>query len=245
MISKTSSSSKRLLTSHRGVPSKAPENTLTGLRLAGELGAQWVEIDTQLTKDLVPVVMHDNSVDRTTNGKGLVRELTAAEIAELDAGSWYGEAFAGESVPTLTAALEECKRMGGTLNLELKVYPQDSADALVKQVLKALDETQYPQDKLLFSSFSAEALGVLRQALPNVRRGLCTEEADLDIKPLMKQASLYSVHINFRNATKQFVHKLRNAGAAVAVWTLNDSTQADYFFGLGVENIITDTINNF
>ena len=245
MNSKADTSSKQLLTSHRGIPTRAPENTLAGLRLAGELGAQWVEIDTQLTKDLVPVVMHDSSMNRTTDGEGLIRELTAAEIARLDAGSWYGEAFTGEPVPTLKAALEECKRMGVTLNLELKVYPGDSEEALVKQVLKVLDETQYPLDKLLFSSFSVTALGLLRQVLPSVRRGLCTEDADLDIEAVMDIATLYSVHINYRDATEALVNKLRNAGAAVAIWTLNDATQAEHFFAMGIENIITDAIDTF
>src|SRR4051794_34519268 len=90
---------------HRGAKAYAPENTLAGIRTAAQQGARWVEVDVKLTRDGVPILMHDDTVDRTTNGKGAAATLDFAELRRLDAGAWFGPAFAGERIPTLEEAL--------------------------------------------------------------------------------------------------------------------------------------------
>ena len=101
---------------HRGASAAAPENTLAAMRRAAEMGARWAECDVRLSADGVPVVIHDGTLDRTTDGRGALAAHTAAELARLDAGSWRDAAFAGEPVPTLAALLEEARRLGLGLN---------------------------------------------------------------------------------------------------------------------------------
>jgi glycerophosphoryl diester phosphodiesterase len=97
---------------HRGGSSAAPENTAASDEVARRAGVEWIETDVQPTKDGVPVVLHDATVDRTTNGTGAIRSLTAAEVAELDAGSWFSPAYAGQRVPTLASQLDGLRAQG-------------------------------------------------------------------------------------------------------------------------------------
>jgi len=116
---------------HRGASAYAPENTLAAFRLAVEMGAPWVEIDCSLTKDGHVVVMHDLTVDRTTNGKGLIRDHTLAQLRELDAGSWKDAKFAGERVPTLAEALSFLKGKARVL-IEIKSMGGDQSDLMAR-----------------------------------------------------------------------------------------------------------------
>ena len=113
---------------HRGAAAAAPENTLASLRKAKELGASWVEFDVKLTRDGVPILMHDERLERTTNGRGEVAQATLAELQELDAGGWFGPAFRGERVPTFEAALGLCAELGLGINVEIKPCPGREAE---------------------------------------------------------------------------------------------------------------------
>lgn len=245
MMNTQKTSSQRLLSGHRGIPSKAPENTLAGFRLAHELGANWIETDVQLTADLVPVIIHDRKVDRTTNGKGVVSEMTAEHISRLDAGNWFGEKYTDEPVPTLLETLELCKKLDLSLNLELKLHPGNSVEELVREVVEVIKPADFPLEKLVFSSFSREALEFCRQYYPKARRGFITENRDLDFPSLMDTCELYSVHLNHKIASAELVSQLKNAGVSVAIWTLNDASKADYFYKNGVDNIMSDYVDKF
>src|SRR5690606_12298150 len=107
---------------HRGCAAHAPENTLAGLREAAKRGVTWVEIDVCLLRDGTPIIIHDNKVDRTTDGTGLLADLDWGQVAGLDAGSWFDAKFAGERVPRLDDGLTEVQGLGLGLNLELKVH---------------------------------------------------------------------------------------------------------------------------
>ncbi|CAG22877.1 putative glycerophosphoryl diester phosphodiesterase [Photobacterium profundum SS9] len=100
-----------MITGHRGAAALAPENTLSAIQKAVESGIEWVEIDTQLSADNIPVIVHDKTVKRCSNGKGCVGELTLAELKALDVGSWFSNEFAGETIPTLEETLLACKKM--------------------------------------------------------------------------------------------------------------------------------------
>jgi glycerophosphoryl diester phosphodiesterase len=108
---------------HRGACGYAPENTLESIRTAADLGIKWVELDVKLTKDGVPVIFHDETLDRTTNGHGNVAETFYADLQNLEAGSWYSDGFAGIKIPTLEEAAELLIDLGLGLNLELKPCP--------------------------------------------------------------------------------------------------------------------------
>ena len=238
-------SSHRQLSGHRGIPSKAPENTLASFRLARELGATWIETDVQLTIDQVPIIIHDRKVNRTTDGKGIVSEMTAEHISRLDAGSWFSEKYKGEKIPTLQDALALCLEQDLSLNLELKRHPDDCAETLVRSVVDVVKSIYFPLEKLVFSSFSREALELCRKHYPEARRGFITEKYNLDFSSLIANCELYSVHLNHKIATPELIKELRSAGVSVAIWTMNDASKADYYYDSGVDNIMSDCVDTF
>jgi len=125
---------------HRGTANLAPENTLAGIRRAQEEGAGWVEFDVKLTSDGIPILMHDDRLGRTTNGKGKVALASLKDIQALDAGSWFAPEFAGERVPTLRATLELCIELGLGINVELKPCPgreQETAEIALQTLVDA------------------------------------------------------------------------------------------------------------
>ena len=242
---KVNPTSQRLLTGHRGIPSKAPENTLAGFQLASQNGASWIETDVQLTVDRVPVIFHDREVSRTTDGKGIVSEMTAEHISRLDAGSWFDKAYTEERVPTLQETLGLCLELDLSLHLELKIHPGNSVEELVREVVNVIKSGNFPLEKLVLSSFSREALEYCLQYYPEARRGFITKDRKLDLSVLMSTCELYSVHLNHKIATPKLVSKLKNAGISVAIWTMNDPSRADYFYDNGVDNIMSDCVGAF
>lgn len=244
-IKEVNLSSHKLLTGHRGIPSKAPENTLAGFRMAAQNGASWIETDVQLTADLVPIIIHDRKVNRTTNGKGAISEMTAEHISRLDAGSWFSEEYTGEKVPTLQETLELCVELGLSLNLELKLHHGNNIEELVEQVVHIIKSANFPLDRLVLSCFSSEALELCRLYYPEVRLGFITEDRNLDIETLIKSCDLYSMHLNHRIATPERVSTLKEKGLMVAIWTMNDASRAEHFFSIGVDNIMSDIVDLF
>ena len=156
-----------LVIAHRGASGTAPENTMAAFRQAVEMGADMIELDVQRTKDGQVVVIHDATLERTTNGSGAVRELTYAEIEQLDAGSWFGEGqeFAGERVPLLKEVLEFTKGKCA-LNIEIKNIPY--ADPGIEQaVVDLLHETGF-LEQVIISSFDHSCLHRIARLEPNV-----------------------------------------------------------------------------
>jgi hypothetical protein len=131
---------------HRGDNAQAPENTLAAFRLARDQGARWIELDVQQTRDNEIVVMHDPTVDRTTDGNGPVASLTLAEIRQLDAGSWFSAAFAGEPVPTLAETAALVAGSGSRLNVEVKAsgLAPAEADRVIGATPASLSSASYP-----------------------------------------------------------------------------------------------------
>ena len=108
---------------HRGAAGYAPENTLDSIKTAAEMGFDWVEFDVKLTKDSVPILFHDETLDRTTNGHGKVADTTFEEIRELEAGSWFSDGFAGVQVPSLEETIEVLIDLNMAVNMEIKPCP--------------------------------------------------------------------------------------------------------------------------
>lgn len=234
-----------MITGHRGAASLAPENTLVSIEHAAKSGALWVEIDTQLSADNVPVIIHDKTVDRCTNGKGKVSDLDTKALKALDAGSWFGASFEGISIPTLEEALDKCVELGLTLNLELKAYDDKTIDTLVEQVVKVVKQKNYPLDKLLLSSFSKEALAICQAQIPEVRRGfICEVWNDFSLESL-QDLDLFSIHIDHKILDAKIAKSIKNAGLVLKIWTLNAPDKAQAFYDLGVDHIITDKPDEF
>ena len=228
------------ITGHRGAARFAPENTLAGIRRAAHAGVPWVEIDTQLTADDIPVVIHDATVDRCSNGHGAVRSLSLAAIRSLDAGSWFDPAFTGEPIPTLDEALALIDVLGLNLNLEIKVHHPEEVALQVSQVRACVERSGFPIERLFFSSFLPEAVRLCQQQMPAVRRGQLINEWVPRVLDAIGPMDLYSININHRHLTEAIAREIKAAGVKLMIYTLNDPEQVARFTDWGVDNIITD-----
>src|SRR5205085_4482311 len=157
-----------LVIAHRGASGHAPENTMAAFRKAVALGATFIEAELQLSRDAQFVAIHDEKVNRTTNGRGSVHELALAELRELDAGSWFGSEFAGERIPTLEEILEFSKKNDVVFYLELKPTGAWGGEHALIGALRESGEIA----RTIVISFGAEIIGALRKIEPTLMTGL-------------------------------------------------------------------------
>lgn len=225
---------------HRGASAYAPENTLAAFDLAFEMGADGVELDVTLSSDRVPVIIHDDKVDRTTNGHGLIQQMTLAQIKQLDAGRWFGDKFAGERIPTLDQVLERIGKRG-LVNIELKgmAVRDDGLEAAVASVV----EQVHANDHVIFSSFNPFSLYRMSKILPAVPRGLLYAD-DLPVflrrawlRPLARPTAMHPKHTMI---TPAFVSWARGKGYAINTWTVNEPDEMQRLIALGINAIITN-----
>lgn len=223
---------------HRGYAAAAPENTLPALAAAALSGATWVEFDVRTTADGVPVVLHDRSVDRTTDGSGPVAELCIDEVERLDAGSWFSPAYAGARVPRLSQVLDLLAPLGAALLLEIK--PPATAEQ-VKAVVAQLDERGLP-DRTVLQSFDPGILHLADEAAPGVRRGLLRKGLDADPVATAQQvgAVFYNPTVTDVLGDPAVVTRLRAVGVEVMPWIANDPAAWPALQALGVAGLITD-----
>ena len=224
---------------HRGNSSVAPQNTLAALEAAWRAGADSIEIDIQPSADGVAVVIHDDTVDATTDGSGAVSDLDLAELRRLDAGSWFSPAYTGQRVPTfaeVTAFLTA--RSGIDLLLELKGdWPDDAARGVVEAIRAASLE-----DRVVVQSFSQATVAVLAALAPELRRGLLIGEVG---ESLLEQCAHLGVmacnpHGELLRTHPELLPALHGAGLQVMVWTANEPEQWAALTAAGVDAIITD-----
>ena len=225
---------------HRGDSACAPENTLAAFRMAAEKGADAIEFDAKLSADGRVIVIHDQTVSRTTNGQGEVRKLKYAEMRSLDAGVWFGERFIGERIPTLDEIFET---VGKSLhiNVELTNYAAPTDDLVVKVVETIRRHGN--QEQILFSSFLPRNLRKAAGLLPRVPRALLAWSNWLGwpARELVWQTNTYwALNPHFVNADLRLVNRVHARGKRVNVWTVNDVTEMKRLIGLGVDGIFTD-----
>ncbi len=223
---------------HRGYSSVAPENTLTAIEQGIRAGAEYVEIDAHTTTDGVPVVMHDQRVDRTTDGTGDVAVLATEYLAGLDAGSWFAPAFAGEPVPTLAQVLDAVRGRGTTLLLEVK-GPETAAQV---EAMLALVRERDMVDQVLLQSFDTNVLTYARAADEDIALGLLRGSLDADPVAAARQYDVvaYNPSAGTLAARPEVVGALNEAGVAVMPYTVNAPAQWAALVDLGVDGIITD-----
>lgn len=199
---------------HRGHSAGAPENTLSAFGMAYELGGKGVtcETDLALTKDGEFVLIHDETVDRTTNGRGLVREMTYSEIAKLDAGAWFSDAFAGERIPLLREALQLGRELGIIYQVELKIYNRNN-DIFPK--LRALIDELKCADLLQFSSFDFVQLRAIKDIIPEVPTVAISHSRLIDPAAVARQANVDAVNLEIQHFPSGEAHQLHEGGFAV------------------------------
>lgn len=222
---------------HRGASAECPENTLASFRRAMELGASMIECDLQLTADGHVVVFHDWSLERTTSGRGVVRDAALEAIRGLDAGSWKDPRFAGEPVPTLEEVLDlTAGRVG--LNLELK--SERSEGLLALSVLRTVAQ-RAALDRVLFSSFEMGVLERLREASPEARIGVLWGHPPFDDAfRHADELAAEAIHPPNRAVDEALVRTARVRGLATNVWTVNSVDRMLQLVGFGVAGVISD-----
>lgn len=228
------------LIAHRGGGDGAPENTLAALRLAAASGFRAVEFDVQLSADGVPVLIHDDTVDRTTDGRGAVAALSAAQLATLDAGCRHGPRFAGEHIPTLAHAARVCRELGLVANVEIKAPPGSGArvGAVVAQAVAQLWRVgPLP----LLSSFDEEALRAAALAAPHLPRGLLVEAIPADWRARLAALDCLSLHCDAGVNTAAAIAEVLDAGVPVVCYTVNDREAVLRLLRAGAR-VITDRL---
>ena len=234
---------KMVNVAHRGASGHAPENTMEAFQKGFEMKADYIEIDVQMTKDGELVVIHDTTVDRTTNGTGKVGDLTLEEIRQLDAGSWFSEAYAGEIVPTFEEVLDAFRGKVGIL-IELKspeLYPgmEDKiADALIERNMSLPNNR-----KIIIQSFNHESMKKSKELLPNIPHGVLAGASWANVTK--EQLSQFATYADFFNpnmsiVTDELVSDVHETGMEIYPYTSRSQEQALHLFDLNVDGIITD-----
>ncbi|RLE93890.1 MAG: hypothetical protein DRN04_05350 [Thermoprotei archaeon] len=208
---------------HRGAAGYEPENTLKAIRKGIECRVDWIEIDVRATKDGVLVLMHDDTVDRTTNGKGLLREMLFSEVRKLDAGK-------GEKVPTLKEALELCENKVGVL---VEVKEPDITEKVIGEV------ESFKGPKIMIISFYPEVVKKVKE-LSSIKAGLIY--AKNPIENLNRAVSLRAdaVHVHYSLVDRDYVKLVREKKLTLCAWTVNTEREAIRLINLDVDMITTD-----
>jgi len=233
-------SSRPIIFGHRGASAHAPENSIASFKMAVEHGADFIELDVKLSLDGVVMVIHDQTVDRTTNGTGMVNQLTYDMLKELDAGGKFDVKFAGEKLPTLD---EVFKAVGKDIfvNVELTNYSSQTDDLIPKvaEVVKANEM----QDRVLFSSFLPGNLKRIRALLPTTPVAiLCLPgfAGSFSRSFFCMGVSPEIVHPYLTDVTAASVKREHKRGRRVHVWTVNEEADLRRLIAIGVDGIFTD-----
>jgi glycerophosphoryl diester phosphodiesterase len=230
------SSAPPVLIAHRGASADAPENTIAAFELALEQGADGLELDVHLSADEHPVVIHDFTLERTTDGAGPVSGLRVRELKRLDAGGWRDRRFEGQRVQTLSEVLERF-RDRTRFWLELKggsaIYP-----GLEERVVSTI-EIYDVIDRVLVQSFDPAVIAQVRSLNPEIRVGALVEKAPLD-RALLRPGGPQAICAAMALCSERLVGDIRAAGLDCYVWTVNEPALVDRLAGWGVSGIITD-----
>ena len=231
------------LIGHRGVKNLKPENTLESILKAFELGLECVEIDVKVSKDNIPLLLHDDTLDRTTNGSGLVCDFTFDQINQLDAGYFFYNSKTDIKVPSLSSVLDLIKRKQKYLNIELK--PNKNYEELnVKNILKEINRISH--DKIYFSSFDLESCIILKEAAPTLKCGFLNDDFTKfnidETIDICKKYNFFSCGINLNLFSNAVVNKFVENEIQVTVYADNNisKVQAQNLWSHKVTSIFID-----
>jgi glycerophosphoryl diester phosphodiesterase len=229
-----------IVTAHRGFSGEYPENTLAAFRAAIAAGADMVELDVHLTSDNELVVIHDDTLERTTDGKGNVAEKTLAELKRLDAGFKFNPRFAGERIPTLTEVLDTA-RGRIRVNIELKKgknFPY-TMEELADRTLAVVEKAGMT-DQVLFSSFDPAAVDRIREKAPRLPIAVITQKPWATPEEAGGGKLYPAINSAFKNLSEKNIRLAHAAGLQVHAWTVNTPGDMEKVISLGVDGIITN-----
>lgn len=228
---------------HRGAGRAAPENTLAAFRLGASRGFRMMEYDVKLSADDVPILLHDDTLDRTSDGNGRAADYRFSELARHDFGGWHSPAYAGEPVATLYGIAAYTRANGIHSNIEIK--PTTGMETHTGERIALLARQLWAGASLppLLSSFSETALAAARDAVPELPRALLIEkELPPDWRERVSWLGCCGLNLNHRYTTQDIVRQVRDAGLSLAIWTVNDPARAQELLSWGCNAIITDEI---
>lgn len=209
-----------LCVAHRGFSYKAPENTIAAIRMAmAESFVQWIEIDTQLSMDGIPVVIHDFKLNRTTNGKGKVKDYTWEQLQQFDAGSWKGSTFKGEGIPSLDDVLKLCC---GRLRLNIELKTQGDMYPGLEQAVMDRVRYYHMEHDVVLTSFDSNALKRVKEINPDFKTGLIIDARPLDLLDRLKTLQCTFLSIGASHLDNTLVTMLVSQGITVMAWTVDD-----------------------
>ena len=225
---------------HRGAADRAPENTLAGFRRAAELGCRWVEFDVRLSRDGRPILLHDATLGRTTDGRGAAARKPLDELRRRDAGAWFGTEFRGEPIPTLDGTLALLHQLGLGGNIELKASRGREAvlAVAVNGVVRRFGAASLPP--LLVTSFSVPALAAMAREAPLIPRGLLVGRLPSNWHAVATRLGAVAIAIDHARLRPDAARAVRAMGLALLIYTVNDPIRARELFAWGVDAVISD-----
>jgi glycerophosphoryl diester phosphodiesterase len=231
---------RMLVLGHRGASAYTPMNTLPAFELALAQGADGIELDVHLSKDGALIVLHDFTVDHTTNSSGYVRDMTLAQLKALDAGAWFAEKFIGTRIPTLDEVFES---VGNKLLINVEIKSETAETDGVEQAVADCIKRYNVSPHVLISSFNPLALQRFRTIMPDVPIGYLYAQDWIFSPELMEKLPHEARHPHHSIVDAEFMNWAHTNGYRVNTWTVNDPDRAIALHKLGVDAIITDKPN--
>ncbi len=225
---------------HRGAAAHAPENTLAGFRTAHALGASWVEFDVRLSGDGRCIVLHDDSIDRTTDGTGAAADMSLDTLAAFDAGAWFDPSFAGQTIPTFEETIDLLGELRLGANVEIK--PHRGAEVETAESVCRILQANWPASlpPPLVSSFAYPALETARRIAPELARGLLLGRVGNDWRHLAEAVAARTIHCDHARLSEKRAKEIRAAGYPLLAYTVNHAGRARELFGWGITSVFSD-----
>lgn len=230
---------------HRGAGRLAPENTLAAFRLGASHGYRMFECDAKLSSDGVSFLLHDATLDRTTNGQGTAGEQPWTALSQLDAGSWHSRAYAGEPIATLESVARYCLTNAFHLNIEIKPTPgteRETGEAVARAAQALWAGASTPP---LLTSFQPDALAGALTAAPKLPRGLLLDTLWNGWREEALRLRCVAIVCNHALWDAATVEEARRAGFRTLAYTVNDEWAAERLLALGLDGVITDRVDLF
>ncbi|MFA5702540.1 MAG: glycerophosphodiester phosphodiesterase [Advenella sp.] len=230
------------LIAHRGGGYLAPENTLAAMRCGHEYGFSMVEFDVKLSQDNMLVLMHDDTVDRTSNGIGLAASKTFRELSELDFGGWHSAFYTGEPIPTFVSVARFTQENNIFCNIEIKPCPNRETETGTLVAKAAKQWWLHSHLPPLLSSFSLEALAAAKQAAPELPRAFLTEDLPDNFTVILEELDCVAINLKQSLLDQEKIERIHQAGYKVCAWTVNDYQRAKQLLHWGCDALFTDEL---
>jgi len=222
-----------LIIAHRGASRAAPENTLAAMKKAMEFGADYAELDVCETKDGAIVLMHDEELERTTGQKGLIWEYTLAELKEFEAGSWFGEEFRGEPIPTLREVMQLVR---GKMKLNIEIKGFDHEPGIAQKVVDVIREENFEKECMV-TSFDREIIEEVKTIAPELMTGFIFDE---DYLGDAFDGNWDALSCDRQILDEELIKEAKDKGMKLFIWTVNYPVEMKKLIDLKVDGLITD-----